>query len=83
MPQSGGYLIDKTPTEIYDLIKNMAEDLKHTRQDEYYCTDAPRGVKEVNTPQIEAQLSEYALKSGIHLTHALNCKKKNMKKQMI
>ncbi|XP_023772380.2 uncharacterized protein LOC111921039 [Lactuca sativa] len=55
---SGGSLTDKTPTEIRDLIKNMAEDSKHTSQDEDWYTDAPRGVKELHTPQIEAQLSE-------------------------
>ncbi|KAL7616914.1 hypothetical protein Lser_V15G01789 [Lactuca serriola] len=55
---SGGSLTEKTPTEIRDLIKNMAEDSKHTSQDEDRYTDAPRGVKEVHTPKIEAQLSE-------------------------
>ncbi|XP_023732210.2 uncharacterized protein LOC111880026 [Lactuca sativa] len=55
---SGGSLPDKTPTEIRNLIKNMAEDSKHSSHDEEWYTDAPRGVKEVQTPQIEAQLSE-------------------------
>ncbi|XP_052619849.1 uncharacterized protein LOC128126140 [Lactuca sativa] len=55
---SGGSLPDKTPTEIQNLIKNMAEDSKHSTYDEEWYTDAPRGVKEVQTPQIEAQLSE-------------------------
>ncbi|XP_052622465.1 uncharacterized protein LOC128127808 [Lactuca sativa] len=36
----------------------MAEDSKHSSHDEEWYTDAPRGVKEVQTPQIEAQLSE-------------------------
>ncbi|XP_052621458.1 uncharacterized protein LOC128127127 [Lactuca sativa] len=44
--------------EIRDLIKNIVEDSKHTSQDEDRYTDAPRGVKEVHTPQIKAQLSE-------------------------
>ena len=47
---SGGSLTDKTPTEIRDLIKNMAEDSKHTSQDEDWYTDAPQGVKEVHAP---------------------------------
>ncbi|XP_023733895.1 uncharacterized protein LOC111881734 [Lactuca sativa] len=55
---SGRSLPDKTPTEIHNLIKNMAEDFKHSTHDEEWYTDAPRGVKEVQTPQIEAQLSE-------------------------
>ncbi|XP_052627011.1 uncharacterized protein LOC122197507 [Lactuca sativa] len=55
---SGRSLPDKTPTEIRNLIKNMAEDSKHSSHDEEWYTDAPRGVKEVQTPQIEAQLSE-------------------------
>nr|KAJ0204073.1 hypothetical protein LSAT_V11C500279600 [Lactuca sativa] len=55
---SGGSLPDKTPTEIHNLIKNMAEDSKHSSHDEEWYMDAPRGVKEVQTPQIEAQLSE-------------------------
>ncbi|XP_023760997.1 uncharacterized protein LOC111909408 [Lactuca sativa] len=55
---SGGSLPDKTPTEIRNLIKNMAEDSKQSSHDEEWYTDAPRGVKEVQTTQIEAQLSE-------------------------
>ncbi|XP_023728945.1 uncharacterized protein LOC111876632 [Lactuca sativa] len=55
---SGGSLPDNTPTEIRNLIKNMAEDSKHSSHDEEWYTDAPRGVKEVQTPQIEAQLFE-------------------------
>ncbi|KAL7595942.1 hypothetical protein Lser_V15G29227 [Lactuca serriola] len=55
---SGGSIADKTPTEIRALIKNMAEESKHTVQEEEWYMDAPRGVKEVQTPQIEAQLSE-------------------------
>ncbi|KAL7587594.1 hypothetical protein Lser_V15G40151 [Lactuca serriola] len=55
---SGGSLPDKTPTKIRNLIKNMAEDSKHSSHDEEWYTDAPRGVKEVQTLQIEAQFSE-------------------------
>ncbi|KAL7597902.1 hypothetical protein Lser_V15G23699 [Lactuca serriola] len=54
----GGSLPNKTPTEIRNLIKNMAEDSKHSSHDEEWYMDAPRGVKEVQTTQIEAQLSE-------------------------
>ncbi|XP_023766047.2 uncharacterized protein LOC111914567 [Lactuca sativa] len=55
---SGGSLPDNTPTEIRNLIKNIAEDSKHSSRDEEWYTDAPQGVKEVQTPQIEAQLYE-------------------------
>ncbi|XP_023763984.2 uncharacterized protein LOC111912477 [Lactuca sativa] len=55
---SGGSLPDKTPTEIRNQTKNMDKDSKHSSHDEEWYTDAPRGVKEVQTPQIEAQLSE-------------------------
>ncbi|KAL7612636.1 hypothetical protein Lser_V15G05454 [Lactuca serriola] len=55
---SGGSLPDKTPTEICNLIKNMAEDFKHSSHDEEWYTNVPRGVKEVQTPQIEDQLYE-------------------------
>ncbi|KAL7586284.1 hypothetical protein Lser_V15G37354 [Lactuca serriola] len=72
---SGGSLPDKTPTEIHNLIKNKAEDSKHSSHDEEWYTDTPRGVKEVQTPQIEAQLSELtkvvmmlAKDKGVHPT---------------
>lgn len=55
---NGGSLPDNTPTEIRNLIKNMADDSKHSNHDEEWYTDAPLGVKEVHTPQIEAQLSK-------------------------
>ncbi|XP_052621604.1 uncharacterized protein LOC128127214 [Lactuca sativa] len=55
---SGGSIVDKTPTEIRVLIKNMAEEFKHTVQEEEWYNDAPRGVKEISTPKIESQLSE-------------------------
>ncbi|KAL7618538.1 hypothetical protein Lser_V15G01502 [Lactuca serriola] len=55
---SGGSLPEKIPTEICNLIKNMAEDSKHSSHDEEWYTVAPRGVKEYQTPQIEAQISE-------------------------
>ena len=55
---SGGSLPEKTPTEICNLINNMAEDSKHSGHDEEWYTDAPRGLKEVITPKIEAHLSE-------------------------
>ena len=55
---SGGSLPDKTPTKICNLIKHMAKDSKHASHDEEWYTDAPRSVKEVQAPQIEAQLSE-------------------------
>ncbi|XP_052621239.1 uncharacterized protein LOC128127043 [Lactuca sativa] len=55
---SGGSIADKTPTEIRVLIKNMAEESKHTVQEEEWYSDAPRGVKEISTPKIESQLSE-------------------------
>ncbi|XP_052619833.1 uncharacterized protein LOC111889560 [Lactuca sativa] len=72
---SGGSLSDKTPTEIRNLIKIMAEDSKHSSHDEEWYTDAPRGVKEVQTPYNEAQLSELtkvvmmlAKDKGVHPT---------------
>ncbi|XP_023730543.2 uncharacterized protein LOC111878271 [Lactuca sativa] len=55
---SGGSIDDKTPTEIRVLIKNMAEESKHTVQEEEWYSDAPRGVKEISTPKIESQISE-------------------------
>lgn len=36
----------------------MVEDLNHTSHEEGWFADAPRVVKEVSTPQIEAQLSK-------------------------
>ncbi|KAI3705049.1 hypothetical protein L1987_75280 [Smallanthus sonchifolius] len=55
---SGGALLDKTPTQIRALITSIAEDTKHSAQEEEWYTDTPRGVKEVSTPQIENQLAE-------------------------
>ncbi|KAJ0577076.1 putative retrotransposon gag domain-containing protein [Helianthus annuus] len=55
---SGGALIDKTPTQIRTLITSIAEDTKHSAQDEEWYTDVPRAVKEVRTPHIETQLAE-------------------------
>ncbi|XP_052623683.1 uncharacterized protein LOC128129004 [Lactuca sativa] len=55
---SGRSIVDKTLTEIRVLIKNMAEESKHTVQEEEWYSDAPRGVKEISTPKIESQLSE-------------------------
>ncbi|XP_023741607.2 uncharacterized protein LOC111889693 [Lactuca sativa] len=55
---SGGSIADKTPTEIRVLIKNMAEESKHTVQEEEWYGDAPRGVNEISTPKIKSQLSE-------------------------
>ncbi|KAL7597396.1 hypothetical protein Lser_V15G31293 [Lactuca serriola] len=55
---SGGSIADKNPTEIRVLIKNKAEESKHTVQEEEWYSDAPRGVKEISTPKIESQLSE-------------------------
>lgn len=55
---SGGSIVDKTPTEIQELIKNMAGDFKHTSHGYSWYMDPPQEVKEVSTPHIEAQLSE-------------------------
>ncbi|KAK9048798.1 hypothetical protein SSX86_032234 [Deinandra increscens subsp. villosa] len=53
---SGGALLDKTPTQIRALITSIAEDTKHSAQDEEWYVDTPRAVKEVTTPRIENQL---------------------------
>ncbi|XP_022019882.1 uncharacterized protein LOC110919944 [Helianthus annuus] len=55
---SGGALLDKTPTQIRALITSIAEDTKHSAQDDEWYTDVPRTVKEVSTPHIETQLAE-------------------------
>ncbi|KAJ0569236.1 putative retrotransposon gag domain, aspartic peptidase domain superfamily [Helianthus annuus] len=55
---SGGALLDKTPTQIRALITSIAEDTKHSAQDEEWYMDVPRAVKEVSTPHIETQLAE-------------------------
>ncbi|KAI3523607.1 hypothetical protein L1887_01861 [Cichorium endivia] len=55
---SGGSLIDKTPSQIRALIEKMSEDSKHTKMEDEWYADPPRGVKEVSTPHIENQISE-------------------------
>ncbi|KAI3516247.1 hypothetical protein L1887_15158 [Cichorium endivia] len=55
---SGGSIADKTPTQIRELINTMAEDSKHTLQEEEWYPDPPRAVNEVNNPKLESQISE-------------------------
>ncbi|XP_023767926.1 uncharacterized protein LOC111916489 [Lactuca sativa] len=63
---SGGFLPDKTPTKIRNLIKNMAEDSKHSSHDE----KCPHHT-----------LVVFALKWGTQQTCALNFKMRIMKKK--
>ena len=55
---SGGSIIDKTPSQIREIINNMAEDSRHTDHEDGFYNDAPRGVKEVSTSHLETQISE-------------------------
>ncbi|KAL7616654.1 hypothetical protein Lser_V15G00217 [Lactuca serriola] len=55
---SGGSIANKTPTDFRILIKNMAEESKHTVQEVEWYSNAPRGVKEIYSPKIESQLSK-------------------------
>ncbi|XP_023728287.1 uncharacterized protein LOC111875994 [Lactuca sativa] len=55
---SGGSIANKTPTNFRILIKNMAEESKHTVQEVEWYSNAPRGVKEIYSPKIESQLSK-------------------------
>ncbi|KAI3782083.1 hypothetical protein L2E82_12115 [Cichorium intybus] len=55
---SGGSITDKTPTQIRELINTMAEDSKHTLQEDEWYPDPQRAVNEVNNPKLESQISE-------------------------
>ncbi|KAD2804492.1 hypothetical protein E3N88_37869 [Mikania micrantha] len=55
---SGGALLDKTPTQIRALITSIAEDSKHSNQEEDWYPDVRRAVKEVITPHIETEIAE-------------------------
>ncbi|KAD2804393.1 hypothetical protein E3N88_37770 [Mikania micrantha] len=55
---SGGALLDKTPTQIRALITSIAEDSKHSNQEEDWYPDVPRAVKEVSTPHLETEIAE-------------------------
>ncbi|KAD6794574.1 hypothetical protein E3N88_05470 [Mikania micrantha] len=55
---NGGALLDKTPAQIRALITSIAEDSKHSNQEEDWYPDVPRAVKEVSTPHLETEIAE-------------------------
>lgn len=55
---SGRSLSDMTPSEIPELIEKLGIDSKHSGNEDEWYTDQPRGVKELSSHHLEAQISE-------------------------
>ena len=64
---SGGSLGDMTPTEIRELIENLAIESKHYGNEDEWYLDQPKGFKEVSSAHLKSQISELT-KSVLHLT---------------
>lgn len=55
---SGRSLGNMTPTKIQELIEKLAIESKHSGNEEEWYPDQLRGVKEVSSHHLEAQISE-------------------------
>lgn len=45
-----------TPTKIWELIEKLAIESKHSKNEEEWYLDQSRGVKEVDSHHLEAQI---------------------------
>lgn len=74
---SGGSIGDMTPTDIWELIKKLAIGKKHSSNEYEWYVDQRKGVKEINSPHLEAQISELTkalllLTKEKRVTHVIN-----------